>query len=150
MLNKKDLLKKLLAGEEDPKLLLKKYALKQASDLMSKEIADSLHESQSKAKAAVTVATDDPKKLPEALEKAKELSEDLLKKGPLSLQDLAEEHLAQQEEPKKKKKEEEEMEEEKPETAMKEADEEEEEVEDELNLDELSPEELKKLLKKLL
>ena len=46
-------------------------------------------------KASVTVATDDPEKLPEALEKAKELTEELpeMEEDELDLEDMSPEQL---------------------------------------------------------
>ncbi|MDW8347252.1 MAG: hypothetical protein RML94_09870 [Bacteroidia bacterium] len=114
---KKELLKKLLEGKEDPRHILKKYVLSQASSLMGKEMLDGFKD----AKASVTVATDDPEKLPEALEKAKEIVES--KK--LDFQEIADEMLAEKDMEDKKD-------------------------EDELDLDKMDVDQLRDLLKKLL
>jgi len=77
-------LKKLLSKEEgspekmDARSAIKMKALKELSDEMSSISGNSLLESMA-PKASVTVATDDPKKLPEALEEAKDIAEDLPK-----------------------------------------------------------------------
>lgn len=90
MFDKKALLKMLEeSGEEmDIKPLMKKLTLKKIMSDMAKKSGESLLGSVKKKdpmdiladkKASVTVATDDPKKLPEALETAKELVKDMPK-----------------------------------------------------------------------
>lgn len=117
---KKELLKKLMEKKEkvNPERELKLRALDSLDEFMGNlDLEDLL----SNAKASVTVAADDPKKLPEALDKAKELVEKapvLEKEKPMS--DLFAE--------KKEEKEESGLE----------------------DLDDLSVEDLKKLLKELL
>lgn len=127
MIDKKELMKKLLLGEDDekidPRVEMKKMALKQVMSAMSKKSGEDMFkalkpkELLKDAKASVTVATDDPKKLPEALETAKEVVETM----PKGLADLA------KEEPKKEK--------------MLES--------DDLDLEDLDEEMLKKLLEEL-
>jgi hypothetical protein len=105
-------------GKPDVREQLKLRALKELSDEMSSISGGSLMESMA-PKAAVTVATDDPKKLPQALEDAKELTEE-----------LPSELLASSE--------------------MDEENEEEDDVADAMDdLEELSPEQLKEMIRKL-
>jgi hypothetical protein len=124
----KDLKKLLKDGESDSKelkMLMKMKALEDLSDEMGKISGASVLEKMLKPKAAVTVATDDPKKLPEALKKAEELT----KKLP-SMEEMKDEYLGKEEDEEEK---EEMMEEES----------------EEKDIDSMSPEELKAELLKL-
>jgi len=111
----KDLKKLLKGGEGMNKEMMSKMkmdALARLSDEMSDMSGSSIMEKALKPKASVTVATDDPKKLPQALEKA----EDMLEES-----DLLE--------------------------GMEESEESEEQ--DDMDLDSMTPEQLKEELKKL-
>jgi len=72
-------LKKLLKSDDssskEMRAKMKMDALAQLSDEMSNMSGSSVMEKVLKPKASVTVATDDPKKLPEALEKAEDMVE---------------------------------------------------------------------------
>lgn len=74
-------LKKLLKKEDDSskemRSKMKMDALAKLSDEMGEISGSSIMEKALKPKAAVTVATDDPSKLPEALEKAEEMVEQM-------------------------------------------------------------------------
>lgn len=128
MMDKKALLLKKLMEKKDkvnPERELKLKALDELVDFMG---GQELNELTSKSKAAVTVAADDPKKLPEALDKAKEIVKNvpltndyenmLEKKEEKSLSNLFEDK--------------------------------EEKEEDDLDLDSMSADELKQLLKEML
>jgi hypothetical protein len=129
-------LKKLLkddeSGSRELKTLMKMRALEGLSDEMGKMSGASVLEKMLKPKAAVTVATDDPKKLPEALKKAEELT----KKLP-SMEEMKDEYLGKEDD-----------EEEKEEMMDEEAESEKEESE-EKDIDSMSPEELRAELLKL-
>ena len=71
----KKLLKKEDSGDKDLRSKMKMDALSKLSDEMGQMSGSSIMEKALKPKASVTVATDDPSKLPEALEKAEELVE---------------------------------------------------------------------------
>jgi len=122
-------LKKLLKDDESSfkelKTMMKMKALEGLSDEMGKISGVGVLERALKPKAAVTVATDDPKKLPEALKKAEELT----KKLP-SMEEMKDEYLGKEEDEEEK---EEMMEEES----------------EEKDIDSMSPEELKAELLKL-
>jgi hypothetical protein len=75
----KDLKKLLKGGDGMNKEMMSKMkmdALARLSDEMSEMSGSSIMEKALKPKASVTVATDDPKKLPEALEKAEDMLEE--------------------------------------------------------------------------
>ena len=71
----KKLLKKEDSGDKEMRAKMKMDALSKLSDEMGEISGSSIMEKALKPKASVTVATDDPKKLPEALEKAEDMLE---------------------------------------------------------------------------
>lgn len=94
----RDMLKKLMAEKEGMpsekdkmKYDIKKKLLEQLSSEMGAEIVNPLKEMP---KASVTVASSDPKKLPEALEEAKELVQEVspLMEKPLDIEDMTEKY----------------------------------------------------------
>ena len=90
-------LKKLLKSDDgsskEMRAKMKMDALAKLSDEMGEMSGSSIMEKAMKPKASVTVATDDPKKLPEALEKAEELLE-----GAPSMEDMKDEYMSDEEE----------------------------------------------------
>ena len=118
----KKLLKKEDGSDKEMRSKMKMDALAKLSDEMGSISGSSIMEKALKPKASVTVATDDPKKLPEALEKAEELVEKMPELD--GLESMKEDYLSD--------------------------DDESEEVEsDEMDLDSMSPEQLKEELLKL-
>lgn len=87
-------LKKLLKNDDssnkEMRAKIKMDALAQLSDEMSNISGSSVMEKVLKPKASITVATDDPKKLPEALEKA----ESIVEKLP-SMEDMKDEYMSE-------------------------------------------------------
>lgn len=72
MMEKEDLPEEMMEAKKEMKM----RALKDLRKMMGERSGSSLMEAM-KPKASLTVATDDPKKLPEALEKAEDMLEEI-------------------------------------------------------------------------